>query len=172
VGYKMISKCTEGRMRKIERILDNNEEIIDAVSGIVNGKLFGEKTEKLGGVLALTPQRVLFHYKRESGYYRSKIYPLVEISNINFEKGILGADIQMQNSISSLKVTLIPLNENAEEFVRKTKLYINEIIHNKTCQVTGSHDIIEQIKKLSSLNKQGVITNEEFSAKKKQLLGI
>lgn len=168
----MISKCTKERMREIEKVLGENEEIIDAVTGTVNGMLFGEKSDQLKGVLVLTPKRVLFHYKRKSGYYRSKMYPLEEISNIAFEKGILGANIQMQNSISSLKVTLIPLNENAEEFVRKTKLYISEIIHNKTCQVTGSHDTIEHIKKLSNLNKQGIITNEEFTAKKKQLLGI
>ncbi|WP_321430366.1 PH domain-containing protein [uncultured Methanolobus sp.] len=168
----MISKCTKGRMKNIEKMLEEDEKIIEAVSGVVNGTLFGEKTDNLDGVLVLTPERVLFHYKRKSGFYRSKIYPLKEISSINFEKGILGSNIQMQNSISSLKVTLIPTNENAEDFVRKTRSYITEIANNNVCQVTCSHDVIEQIKKFSRLNKQGVITDNEFSAKKKQLLGI
>lgn len=33
-------------------------------------------------------------------------------------------------------------------------------------------DIVEQIQKFAELNKQGILTDEEFAAKKKQLLGI
>nr|WP_321497413.1 PH domain-containing protein [uncultured Methanolobus sp.] len=167
----MISKCTKGRMRNIEKKLGENEEIIDAVTGTINGKLLGERSE-LKGVLALTPERILFHYKRESGFYRSKIYPLREISTISFENGVLGSNIHIQNSVSSLNVMLIPINENAEEFVTKTKSYIKDLAHNNVCTVTCSHDVVEQIKKFASLNNDGVITNDEFKAKKKQLLGI
>ncbi|MBP1909836.1 PH domain-containing protein [Methanolobus bombayensis] len=168
----MISKCTKGRMKNIEKILGKDENIIDAVSGVINGTLFWEKTEKLSGVLVLTPERVIFQYKRENGRYRSKKYPLEEISSINYEKGILGSNIQIQTSVTSLKVTLIPLNENAEDFVKKTKSYIVEISHDMECKATCSHDVIEQIKKFSSLKKQGIITDDEFNFKKKQLLGI
>lgn len=37
---------------------------------------------------------------------------------------------------------------------------------------TGSVDPIEQIKQLSELREQGILTEEEFTAEKKKLLGI
>ncbi len=36
----------------------------------------------------------------------------------------------------------------------------------------AGNDSIEQLKKLAELHQQGILTDEEFAAKKKQLLGI
>jgi hypothetical protein len=36
----------------------------------------------------------------------------------------------------------------------------------------GSGDYLDQLERLAELNKQGILTDEEFAAKKKQLLGL
>jgi hypothetical protein len=38
--------------------------------------------------------------------------------------------------------------------------------------VPSTDDVIEQIKKLADLRDQGILTDAEFEAKKKQLLGL
>jgi hypothetical protein len=37
---------------------------------------------------------------------------------------------------------------------------------------SGSEDMVEQIKRLAELNQQGILSDEEFAAAKKRLLGI
>ena len=37
---------------------------------------------------------------------------------------------------------------------------------------TGSEDQVEQLEKLAKLKEEGILTEEEFQAKKKQILGL
>ena len=53
--------------------------------------------------------------------------------------------------------------------------FVKERIGNKPQQpatTPSSADPIEQLKKLAELKEQGIITEAEFSAKKKQILGL
>jgi predicted Zn-dependent peptidase len=40
------------------------------------------------------------------------------------------------------------------------------------CGAPDHPDVIEQLKQLAALTQQGILTEEEFAAKKAQLLGI
>jgi DNA-binding transcriptional regulator of glucitol operon len=54
-------------------------------------------------------------------------------------------------------------------------LKINGILDkfiSKESTIQNEMDVTSQLQKLSELNKQGIITDDEFTAKKKQLLGI
>ena len=52
-------------------------------------------------------------------------------------------------------------------------LHENAILEKfKKAASSDSPDVSDQIKKLSNLHDQGILTDDEFSAKKKQLLGI
>lgn len=162
----MFTKRTEKRMKGIERMLDEN--IIDAVSGAVDGKILGKKG-KLNGVLVLTPKRVLFYYKKMIGGYQSEEYPLNRISSINFNSGLLGSSIKIHASGNDLEMGWIPKDEGVEDFVKNVKMYMDEP---NTDTSVGQSDIADQLKKLADLKEQGILTEDEFAAQKAKLLDM
>jgi len=61
-------------------------------------------------------------------------------------------------------------NKDAKRWVKKNKKLIDE--HNNKSKKSPSADYIEELKKLAELRDLGIITEEEFQQKKKELLGI
>jgi tetratricopeptide (TPR) repeat protein len=61
-------------------------------------------------------------------------------------------------------------NEDAKIWVKKNKKLIDE--HNNKGKAAPAGDYIEELKKLAELKSLGIITEEEFEAKKKELLGL
>lgn len=164
----MITKLSKKRMDGIDRVLDG-EEILDAVSGAVDGKVFGGGNGKQNGVLVLTPKRVLFYWKRTFGGYKSEDFPIDKISSINSGKGLMTWNIKIHTSGNVVDMDWIPKEEDADAFVKAVKEHMGKT---KTVTASQTLDVVDQIQKLASLRDQGILTEDEFSAKKKQLLGI
>ena len=61
-------------------------------------------------------------------------------------------------------------NKDAQWWVKKNKNLIDE--HNNKSKKAPAADYIEELKKLAELKSLGIITDEEFEAKKKELLGL
>jgi tetratricopeptide (TPR) repeat protein len=61
-------------------------------------------------------------------------------------------------------------NKDAQRWVKKNKNLIDE--HNNKSKKAPAADYIEELKKLAELKSLGIITDEEFEAKKKELLGL
>tara|TARA_B110000263_G_C15151090_1_gene437906 strand:- start:1 stop:813 length:813 start_codon:yes stop_codon:yes gene_type:complete len=61
-------------------------------------------------------------------------------------------------------------NKDAKRWVKKNKKLIDG--HNNKSKKSPSTDYIEELKKLAELRDLGIITEEEFQQKKKELLGI
>jgi len=61
-------------------------------------------------------------------------------------------------------------NKDAKRWVKKNKKLIDE--HENKSKITPATDYIEELKKLAELRDLGIITEEEFQQKKKELLGI
>ena len=61
-------------------------------------------------------------------------------------------------------------NEDANIWVKKNKKLIDD--NNNKSKVSNRSDYIEELKKLAELKSLGIITEEEFDAKKKELLGL
>ncbi len=85
--------------------------------------------------------------------------------------GVLGGK-ETQGIMNAVK------DENSVIFIKKEldqalelKKYVEDRI-NKNNNSTNSLDPADQIKKFAELRDQGIITEEEFTSKKKQLLGI
>ncbi|MCK5643725.1 MAG: PH domain-containing protein [Gammaproteobacteria bacterium] len=164
----MFTKRTEKRLKDIDRVLDEN--IIDAVSGAVDGKILGKKG-KLNGVLVLTSNRVLFYYKKMIGGYQSEEYPLNRISSINFNSGLLGSSIKIHASGNDLEMGWIPKDEGVEDFVKHVKSSMDSPTTN-TSMGNQPTDIADQLKKLADLKEQGILTEDEFTTQKAKLLGM
>ena len=61
-------------------------------------------------------------------------------------------------------------NEDAKIWVKKNEKLIDD--NNNKSKVSNRSDYIEELKKLAELKSLGIITEEEFDAKKKELLGL
>ena len=61
-------------------------------------------------------------------------------------------------------------NKDAQRWVTKNRKLIDE--HENKSKKTPATDYIEELKKIAELRDLGIITEEEFQQKKKELLGI
>lgn len=73
--------------------------------------------------------------------------------------------------------TLTSRNEkNARKFAAKVNTIARQLPPDEAPappeQASGTDDVADQIRKLAALRDDGLITSEEFDAKKKQLLGL
>lgn len=164
------TKRAQKRMKGIERVI-GEEEILDSVSGAVDGKILGNNG-KLNGVLVLTPKRIVFYYKKMIGGFQSEDYPLDKISSINFNSGLVTHTVKIHASGNDLEMGWIPKDELAEDFVKNAKSYMVGVQKENPVNENKDIDIADQIKKLADLKEQGILTEEEFTAQKQKLLAM
>lgn len=149
------------------------------VSG-VNGQLEVTQTKviiKRKGILA----------KMTQGLKGDKEIQIKQISSIQFKKASALTNGYIQFSFSGSKEDKGGLfdatqDENSvmfskkqmPEFEKAKELIETQInsFHSIPSQQMPSSDVADQIKKLADLRDSGILTEEEFTAKKKQLLGV
>ncbi|MDD4332555.1 MAG: SHOCT domain-containing protein [Patescibacteria group bacterium] len=155
-----------------------DEKIIKKESNLIydNGKLFGKKK----GSLVLTQNEIYFLCLSK------KIFniPLKNITNVRAKKGVMaGYDfldisyneegknrtktIERRSYVNGL--VLGHLDKIAEPFFRSWEKIIEDARLGKDNKSGSNYDEIE---KLADMKNRGIITEEEFQTKKKQLLGI
>ena len=170
----MLSR-TDRRMRGIDRVL-GGEKAIDVVTGHIDGKSIGSKDDKISGVLVLTPTRLMFYHQSLFGIgkYKTEEYALSRINSININAGMTGATIHIISSGNDLIMKCGITDQNPTEFVKNVKMQMSGSIPAQQVVTNEIHttDIADQIKKLADLRDQGILTDDEFNMKKKQLLGI
>jgi Short C-terminal domain len=138
----------------------------------------GKKHKKVLGALALTPTRVILYHNKMSfmGHF-SMDYPIKRINNVVFNVGIFWAEIRIHSGDDVLLIERLPIADETEDFVKNLKTMIYEA-NNKGSNIQnfqGSQapfiDIADQLQKLADLKTQGILTEKEFAAQKKKLLG-
>lgn len=128
---------------------------------------------KINGTLVITDQRLLF--AAESGLFSasSKAVYLSDIDAIDYSSvgSVIGSVLRVRSratvfAIDGNKKTLSPFQSKLDEAVHMTR-------HKPTATtVIQSSTPADDIKKYKELLDMGAITEEEFAAKKKQLLGL
>ncbi len=97
--------------------------------------------------------------------------PYENIAQVNLTRGALSADIEIINKGGSGNLVVKALKkkeaEIAKELIDKKRV---ETQSNNSSQ--NNNSVADEIKKLAELKEQKIITEEEFQAKKKQILGI
>lgn len=151
---------------KAREYLEPEENIIEAVKGSYETKRFGKDSVRDGAFLA-TNKRVIFYAKKLTGY-DLEIFPYSTISSIEMGKGIMGHKIKFFASGNQASMKWIKQG-NVQKFVNEVKNRIGkkeEVVIPPKIEL----DIPDQIKKLSDLKEQGILSEEEFETKKKELL--
>ena len=148
-----------------EEHLDEGEQFHCVVMGAYETKIMGKDSVR-NGIMGATDSRIVFYAKKTFGY-ELESFPLSNISSIEMGKSFMGGNITFFASGNKATLKWIKGKGDIEEFVT----FVREK-SGKADTVEGSDqpDIPDQIKKLSELRDQGILTEEEFEAKKTGLL--
>ncbi|WP_225228766.1 SHOCT domain-containing protein [Bacillus sp. PS06] len=142
-------------------------------SGLMEGENLlgvGASNPKPTEQIYVTDKRIIVH-KIEGIFKNEKVeIPLSSVSSINTTVKGLGASIAIVASNNKASVEKLHIH-----IAQELKSLIDSLLHsssNQTASINTSVDVADQIKKLADLRDGGILTEEEFNAKKKQLLGI
>lgn len=119
----------------------------------VNKGLIGQKTYDLNNVSGVQYKKPGF----TTGYLQ-----IVLIGGRDARNGVTGA-VKDENSIT--------FSKKEDHLILEIKEYIEKYIHERSSGSSASSNL-DEIKKLKDLLDIGAITNEEFEAKKAQLLNL
>lgn len=166
----------QGNIKTVVSMIKDDENVIAALSanvslgepqGVLKANVMNIKN-KSAGIVVVTNQRVVF-----CATYASKAFYLTDINAIDESGyGLMGYVLRIQTTSTSLaidgiKQNMVSFRRKLEEAVHNVR---NEQKNNVAMQQTVSP--VDEILKYKSLLDAGIITEEEFNAKKAQLLGL
>ena len=148
------------QIEELKDILSENEKIL----GIFSGTVKSMKSIKAQW-LAITDKRVIFYGRAFIGG-GSNSFPYEEISSVEGHKGALLGSITL--NVRGKSEEFINMQKNEVDIAVKM---IRENIENvKKSTRPAETDSLEKLKKLKELLDLGVISQEEFEEKKRELL--
>lgn len=149
---------------KAESILFPDEEIVRALSGVLKSGT---------GILVLTTKR-LFSYMSMLGDTQQEEIPIEEIKQVNIEKPLLQqATISVMGKHNDIEIKFS--RKAADDFynaIGEVRRFVSQNKNENSAQTSNEKDSIQLLKELNKLYKSGILTEEEFTLKKKQILGI
>ncbi|MNB67242.1 hypothetical protein D3C81_309200 [compost metagenome] len=161
-------------MAKIDKLvnealnhLEAGEKNIAAVMGAYECKIMGKDTLR-NGVFLATDRRIFFYGKKMFGF-DAESFPYSNISSYEFGKGAMGRTISFFASGNKVRMKWINIGE-VDSFMSVIQEKAGK--KEQSADSKESVDVVDQIKRLAELRDQGILTEEEFSAKKQKLLGI
>lgn len=160
-------------LKSLQDILEykNGEVIKYATSGLKE-----EQNESRTVLILCTNRRVLFLNKNMFFGGDSTDIPLNMVNSVQLTTHLLLADITIINGATATK--LKQLNKDAARILAKTikeesLKFQQRLLHPQSESNSNQQlDIPDQIRKYKQLADDGIITEDEFNAKKKQLLGL
>ena len=160
-------------MSKAEKFLKlaqdhlNGEEVKFWVFGAFKSKIMGKDTLR-NGIFIATERQIFFYCKKLTGF-ESESFPFSNISSLEIGKGFLGHKINIIASGNKVEMSGINLGQ-VNEFVE----YVRSKIGKSTSSTSDPSTVsaADEILKMKELMDAGILTQDEFEAKKKQLLGI
>ncbi|WP_255448754.1 MULTISPECIES: PH domain-containing protein [unclassified Apibacter] len=140
-----------------------------------NAKIYtGSKKKRFPGIFVFTDKRV-FVYSKILFNVRMESFNLIDLDSIDsFSNGLTGSKIKLNSNTKSIEVLVSYKSSVATKLIG----IFDTAMNNAKNKNNLSHPINEfksgadEISKFAELLEKGIITNEEFKAKKNQLLGI
>lgn len=151
---------TKKEVKELPNIIHDDETITYATSGFWNNKTW---------LIISTNKRVIFLDKGMIFGLKQVEIPLNKINSIGQKKGLIFGEIEIWDGASRMNITNI-FKETLNPFVNavnKAKEELGKSRQYSTNQISVADELI----KFKGLLDQGVITQEEFDKKKKELLG-
>ncbi len=122
-----------------------------------------------GGVKTIvTDERVFIHVEKRITGDDMRTLPYESINAVNLDTGIINNFLSLQTGGGTYKVQVLDKEEakNAIEYIRTRKRELAQGGGGST----SDPDPTEQLKNIKELHDQGVLSDEEFETKKRELL--
>ncbi len=162
-------------IRAIKSSLLENEDVLFAARTNLSDS--HDKVSGLWGVLIVTDLRVLYYYSTSEKDWTLDQIPVDTIESIEFTRSYNTSHLSIYG-----KSSIFHLNSDRHVLMEKARDLINQMIYDKSQNSESSESessasdnmaqAAEALKSLKELLDSGIITQEEFDAKKKQLLGL
>lgn len=165
-----------GEREMLHSIVDESETLEVLVGGTYRAEQDTNRLHRHQGVAVATNKRVLFVDKGVLGSSEVSEMPYRSIEAITYSTGIMAAGIQITGrGIASFRIEDIIDKEAVKPFVDCVRGHL-EAAHAPQAAApqpaTAPLSVADEIEKLASLKDRGILTQEEFDAKKRQLLGL
>lgn len=126
--------------------------------------MFGKDTI-CNGVLVSTDRQVFFHCKKLTGF-DSESFPFSNISSLEIGKGMFGHKMNIIASGNKVEMSGINIGQ-VNEFVEYVRNNIGK--KSESTSIQSSPDVSDDLRKFKALMEDGIISEEDFIEKKKQL---
>lgn len=164
-------------MASLKKLLDQAKEHLEpgerveaAIHGAYETKMMGNATVRQG-ILAATDRRLVFYAKKLGGYDLEH-FPYENISSFEQGKNMMGQyNIRFFASGNEVAMKWVT-KEGFQAFADLVRGRVGKKLDSSAPvpAVPAQGDPIEQLRRLGELRDAGVVTPEEFEAKKAQLL--
>ena len=161
-------------MAKIDRLLerareyfDEGEQPLQTVFGAYETKIMGGDSVR-NGIFIATDRRLLFYAKKLTGY-DFEAFPYANISSMEMGKNLMGHHISFFASGNSCKMKWISAGD-VRAFVDTVRAQMTASKSSAAPSSEQPADPVDQLERLGKLHAAGVLTDEEFSAKKAEIL--
>lgn len=169
----------------VQEHLDPDEPILASVVGAYETQILGSNTVR-NGMFAATDRRVIFYAKKMVGY-DFESFPYDNISSFEQSKGLMGHKVKFFASGNEAAVKWINQGE-VDDLVREVRSRmrggtsaavpvappmpdpIPTTAPSRSDPPNPVADPVEEIRRYAALRDDGIITEEEFQEKKRQLL--
>jgi len=155
---------TKKEIKYLPEIMNDNEEINYLTTGYMGGNTW---------LIVCTNTRIIFLDKGML-YGLKQVETLLEkINSISQQQGLLLGAIAIWDGASKTVITNVP-KRSVKPFVEAVNKAIANIkkTPESNTQQKGVEDTAAQIEKMASLRDKGILTEEEFQAKKSRLLNL
>lgn len=158
------TSLSKKEVKYLPNVLSDREMIMYATSGMSDGNNW---------MIVCTDSRLIFLDKGLIYGLKQVDIPLEKINSVSFNKGMIFGDITVHHGSASMKITMIEKStvEKMAASIKNNIANSNNTSHTNN-QTIAAPDVSAQIRQLKNLLDDGILTEEEFSAKKKQLLGL
>jgi hypothetical protein len=147
-------------VRHLRHLIHADERVVALAHGMY---------QKKNGIVTLTDQR-LFFFEKSLGSETHEEFALSSISSIEVGKKLTGERLVIHASGNNAEIERT-MHGQADEFARQFRaLKMRATAPAPTTSEAPEVDVLEQIRKLGELRDSGLLTSEEFEAKKAALL--
>jgi len=169
IGYR--SQFTSGELSSVHTILSGDEDCFGMTEGMMK-KVHSSKYSGYG-IALLTDKRFLFYHKGFLGSVTREEFPINTVSSITFQKGLLFGSLHVYAANVDELIIQQCDNNNAARIADVWQHIVNQRIIFEATPVSETHnDPVAELEKWHSLKERGLITEEEYNSKKKQILKL
>lgn len=158
------SYMTGREILKLPELIQQDETIKYATSGFYD-------TNTSSVLIVVTNKRILLENKKLLFGSQNTEIPLEMVNDISYNSGMLMAKVSITSGTKDHKISQVS-KKTVTQLVDTIRHETELAKHPNEQQSSQSPSDIEQLKGLKDLLDSGILTQEEFEAKKKQILGI